>query len=132
MSDAAIDVPLAFHLRLPSHPVSVSVARNLVRSLRPYLRDERSDRLELILSEVVTNAVRHGSRRTQDIVEIELTVSPEEVAGCVSDRGPAFTPPGPPTDPEQVGGFGLHIVAQLATTWDVEQGPSGNVVRFTV
>ena len=132
MSDVLGTAPLVFQLRLPSHPISVSVARHLVRSLRPYLPEERSDRLELILSEVVTNAVRHGSTGPDDVVEVELSASSDALAGSVRDQGPPFTPPGPPTDIEQIGGFGLHIVAQLAESWAVEPAPSGNLVRFTV
>ena len=123
---------LVFQLRLPSHPISVSVARNVVRSLRPYLLDERSDRLELILSEVVTNAIRHGSPDPDDAVEVELSTTAGSLSGSVLDQGPTFTPPGPPTEIDQIGGFGLHIVAQLAESWSIESAPNGKLVRFTV
>lgn len=122
---------LHFTLRLPAHPVSVATARGVVRSLHPVLRDDHLQRAELIISELVTNAIRHGSRRGA-AVDLEMTASRSGLEGCVSDTGPAFSAPTTTPAHDQVGGFGLHIVDRLATTWEVRHSSAGNAVSFVV
>ncbi|HEV7888004.1 MAG TPA: ATP-binding protein, partial [Acidimicrobiales bacterium] len=87
---------LRFSLQLPAHPVSVAAARSVVRVLQPWVEDEQLGLVELIVSELVTNAVRHGSLGTEDRVDVELAVSDQAVSGCVRDRGPAFVVPNLP------------------------------------
>jgi anti-sigma regulatory factor (Ser/Thr protein kinase) len=124
--------PLRFTLRLPAHPVSAAAARNLVRVLQRWVPVRKLDVVELVVSEIVTNAVRHGSPSAADVVELELTATATEVSGCVSDRGRAFVLSGDAPRIDRTGGFGLHIARELASSLAVEHGPGGNVVRFTV
>lgn len=131
MSDA-IEPPVRFTLNLPAIPVSVTAARSLVRVLHPWLDPEQLERCELIVSEIVTNAIRHGTPTAHDTVELEITAAPGTVAGCVRDRGPAFRAPDEPRPPEQIGGFGLPIVQRLASSLSIERSPTGNQVRFSL
>jgi hypothetical protein len=43
-----------------------------------------------------------------------------------------FEPPGRLPDEGDTGGFGLHIVQQLAAAWQIDRSSSGNAVSFTV
>lgn len=122
--------PLRFQIRLPAHPVSVGMARGVVRALAPVLPAEGCERAELVLSELVTNSIRHASTGPNDVVDVMLTIADDGLTAVVQDHGPAFDVAPPPTG-RRVGGFGLHIAKNLT---DVTFGRSdeGNVVTFKI
>lgn len=110
----------------------MSAARGLVKLLRHWLDEEQISRCELVVSEIVTNAIRYGTPNPNDIVVVELDVADGEVAACVSDCGPVFAPMFGPRQPTDVGGFGLQIAQRLTTGFRVDRSPAGNEVRFTI
>jgi anti-sigma regulatory factor (Ser/Thr protein kinase) len=72
---------------------------------------------QLLVSELVTNAVRYG----QDDLSMRVTASPETLRVEVLDAGPKFeldVLAGPST--ERAGGWGLRIVELLAHRWGVD------------
>lgn len=113
-------------MRFSSTPRGVRLARHLAQErLHAWglAYDATPARaVELIVGELCTNAVRHGSVAGRDF-ELRLTVEADAVARVeVSDaRHEAF----PPTDlgtPPQAGdvpesGYGLRLVAALADRW---------------
>jgi anti-sigma regulatory factor (Ser/Thr protein kinase) len=123
--------PLSFSFRLPAVPLSVVVARSAMGAIIRGTDPERFEAAELVLSEIVTNAIRHGSRDTRDAVELEVTIDGEEVAGIVRDSGPVFSLPSGVPVADQVGGFGLHI-AQVASRLTVERDDRGDIVTFVL
>lgn len=89
--------------------------------------DAHADVAELLVSELVTNAIRHG--RTACV--LELTATPTVLRAAVTDRGggaPQLRHPAP----EDVSGRGLGIVEALASRWGVENLSSGKVVWFEI
>lgn len=123
--------PLSFELRLPAVPLSVVVARSAMAAFVRGIDRDRLEAAELVLSEIVTNAIRHGSRDSRDAVELEVTTDGEKVTGVVRDSGPAFSLPSGVPVADQVGGFGLHI-AQVASRLTVDHDGRGNVVTFVL
>ena len=103
-------------------------ARRFVRgALGDGVPRETTELAELLTSELVTNAIRHGSGR----VAVTLTCSERVLAISVSDDD-AAVPVVPPEDPLAVGGRGVRMVQRLAQDWGVsprENGP-GKVVWF--
>ncbi|HEY3941647.1 MAG TPA: ATP-binding protein [Acidimicrobiales bacterium] len=77
----------------------------------------------LVVSELVTNAVRHGS----GAVDVELRVEGDAVGVGVHDSGRVFTPP-PPGAPDGAGGRGLFLVAAISRQWGIEASASGKTV----
>ncbi|WP_205699372.1 ATP-binding protein [Conexibacter sp. SYSU D00693] len=80
---------------------------------------DRADDVALLVSEVVTNAVRHGGARDEDHVTVELTSEDHRLRIRVLDGGgglPAQRRPG------SDGGFGLHLVEALADDWGAAPG----------
>ena len=75
--------------------------------------------LRLLVSELVTNAVRHGPPRGTE-VELEVRLEGPRARVDVIDGGRGFVPPGPPPDPGRAGGWGLVVVDRLADRWGVE------------
>ena len=81
-----------------------------------------------MISELVTNSVRHAGIAASEPVQLSVNVEGDTVRVAVRDPGPGFTPPVAPTDPAHVGGWGLVLVEQLATRWGVEHDGEANVV----
>jgi anti-sigma regulatory factor (Ser/Thr protein kinase) len=131
MHEVKAQVPLRIVVQLPAHPYSIGMARNLVRGMHPLINTEQLERAELIVSEIVTNAIRYGTDGAADVI-VEFILEPSMLRGKVTDSGPSFSPPTAKPQLGQVGGFGLHIVDRLASSWEIERTTKGNVVMFSV
>lgn len=77
--------------------------------------------LRLVVSELVTNAVRHGAAR-DGAVELLVTVGGGVARIEVTDGGAGFDPPQAEPQPHEPGGWGLVVVDRLASRWGVEGG----------
>lgn len=113
-------------LRLPRHPRSVGRAREALLGLAG-LSGELGETAALLMSELVTNALRHGTPPGREIV---VTVRRGEglLRLEVEDAGDALPRPRTP-DPTDECGRGLGLVAALADDWGVapRQGPGKRV-----
>lgn len=88
-------------------------AREAVQRLRGEIADHLLRDLELLVSEVVTNSVRHARVPQGAVIDLGIRVSPDRVRVVVSDDGTEFGPrPGPSED--RPGGWGLRIVERVA------------------
>jgi anti-sigma regulatory factor (Ser/Thr protein kinase) len=79
----------------------------------------------LVLSELISNALRHATPLPGSVVKVSWRVSGDCVEVAVSDGGgptlPAVSQPGSTA----VGGRGLGIVERLSLRWGVYTGPEG-------
>lgn len=82
---------------------------------------------ELLVSEVVTNAVEHGTSGGT----VEIMALPAGLRVEVSDRSTGLPELQHPTDQEPTG-RGLAIVDQLSRWWGVERNSAGKTVWFEV
>ncbi|MFC8176104.1 ATP-binding protein [Streptomyces sp. NPDC057242] len=111
--------------------VSVPQARHAVRDLLVRqgvpLHDEIMDGLLLIVSELVTNAVRHAALLSPEIA-VEVAIGPEWIRVSVEDNHP-YRPKALEADWGQTGGRGLLLVREIAQeaggACDVEHTASG-------
>lgn len=73
----------------------------------------------LLVSELVTNAVRHAPKAGSPEVELRLKVDAERIRVVVSDPGAGFVAtPRLPTASES-SGWGLYLVDRIADRWGV-------------
>ncbi len=93
--------------------------------LRAFIGDKvakpQTDDALLVISELVTNALRHG------LGDVVVRASVDEHAAVrvsVTDSG-AEQPQLLPPDPRRIGGVGLRIVDELAASWGVSRFPGG-------
>jgi anti-sigma regulatory factor (Ser/Thr protein kinase) len=113
-TDTAVNVPQS--VVLVAEPLAVSEARAwLTANAAPLVEEERLPSLGLVISEVVTNAVRHGEPGG----EIRLAATPKDDYLCVqvTDGGLGFVPQPGAMASEPHGGFGLFIVEKLTRRW---------------
>jgi anti-sigma regulatory factor (Ser/Thr protein kinase) len=75
--------------------------------------------VRLLVSEVVTNSVKHAGAGPDDSITMEVAIRPEVVRIEVSDFGEGFEPPTPNPDPDDDSGWGLFLVEQIADRWGV-------------
>jgi anti-sigma regulatory factor (Ser/Thr protein kinase) len=83
--------------RLPGRPSSVGVARRLLRSTDPTLGDADVDTAELLVSELVTNAVVHAGTPVDIVVSVvadaTLQVEVSDGSGGCRPTAPARSCP---------------------------------------
>ncbi len=105
-------------------------------SLGPHLDTRVVEDAELLVSELVTNSLRHGGLSATQGIEVCLRASPQTVMVEVADRGRGFgghrpRPEAKPIDFSRDGRavekdgpyWGLFLVDQLAWRWGIaEQG----------
>ncbi len=116
-------------LSLQPQTASVAEARTRVcAAIEPELTDGASDTLRLLVSEVVTNAVRHGGNGQP--VELHASWN-SEVRVEVSDHGEGFTPAPRFGTLDEPGGFGLFLIGRLADRWGVDT-EDGTTVWFVL
>jgi PAS domain S-box-containing protein len=114
--------------RLDPSASSAAEARRLVReAVTSVDRDDLVEVGELLISEVVTNAVVHAGTP----VEIEVTVGPDGLRAEVSDGSRHL--PAVRTQATLAGtGRGLHMLEQLVDSWGVQVRGAGKTVWFVV
>ncbi|HSM65636.1 MAG TPA: ATP-binding protein, partial [Ilumatobacteraceae bacterium] len=97
-----------------------SVRRTLAHELD--VADDLADDIELVVSELVTNVVRHAGTDG----EVEVWSCPDEVRIEVHDAAAAV--PHMRAAGGSGGGFGLRIVDRLATAWGHRSSRRGKTV----
>lgn len=95
---------------------STGLARSFTRQMAAGLPGALVDDVELCTSELVTNAVRHGSKRA-DVVRVMARRRPRGLYVAVIDSGGETVPHLVHADVQAEGCRGLALVEACATTW---------------
>ena len=112
-----------------AEPAAVRKARGWLSALADGLvGPPRIGDLELALTEVMTNAVRHGTKG--GAVRLAATAKPEFLCVQVTDEGPGFVPRPGAMGSDEHGGFGLFIVERLTRRWGVTREDQHTRVWF--
>lgn len=78
------------------------------------------DSSALVVSELVTNSLRHGVLAPNASIEVRVTANANGTRIEVIDRGIGFDPASlRPPEPEALGGWGLFLVERLSSRWGV-------------
>lgn len=101
-------------------------ARRLVARAGEHLPHRLVDRATLVASELVSNAVEHGSREAESIW-FGVSADEDELTITVADRGPSTAAPATKTRRHRMSHYGLQILRQMADRWNIDAGP-----RWTV
>ena len=113
---------------LPPAPQTVAEARERVMALaQPFVEAARLPDLRLVISEVITNAVRHGGDG-----DLLIAVTPKREFLCVqvTDTGDGFAPRPRAYAPDDDGGFGLFLIERLTRRWGLTREDENTRVWF--
>jgi anti-sigma regulatory factor (Ser/Thr protein kinase) len=101
-------------------PEAAAEARHALDELGPHGFDEQLRDVRLLVSELVTNAVRHANLADGDMILLVVEVAGSSLRVEVHDPGGGFVPTAPAPDPARPSGWGLYLVAELADRWGVD------------
>jgi anti-sigma regulatory factor (Ser/Thr protein kinase) len=134
------EVVAVLHLRetrraewtFPSTPRAVPAARSsVVGRLAEWGLDAVGDTAALLVTELVTNAVRHAPSGPVDLAIVGPGAdTPGIVRIEVGDEEPLPPQPRAKVRPEAESGRGLLLLTHFARAWGVRPGPRGKTVWF--
>ncbi|MFD9207171.1 ATP-binding protein [Streptomyces sioyaensis] len=120
-------------LQLDCRSEAVGPARHLVNTymarLDPSVERDTREAVILVVSELVTNAVRHAGGTS---CTLRLLADAASIVVSVGDASPVPPRPRTPDVTGEGGGFGWSMVCRIATTVEVSAGPHGKTVTATV
>ena len=108
---------------LTGGPYAVTAARLALSEMDELVDESLAFDVRLLVSELVTNSVRHAQIGPEDSIELKVRVDDADVRVEVLDSGPGFEPPpaDPTADSARDSGWGLFFVTQLADRWGVDR-----------
>jgi anti-sigma regulatory factor (Ser/Thr protein kinase) len=123
---------VSLELELASSIDAAAEARRALDRVGDELPGSRMRDVRLLVSELVTNAVRHAGIRAGDPIHMLIDVGDGRMRVEIADSGSGFEPRPPEPDPTRASGWGLVLVAELADRWGVEPGDPGTRIWFEV
>jgi two-component sensor histidine kinase len=116
-------------LRLTARPAAAAQARRALIDSSGHMAESTVSDAALLISELVTNSVRHAG----GIITIVIEWLDDRVAVAVRDDSMAVPVIGRPSS-DDTSGRGLQLVQSLATDWGCQMSPGGvgKTVWFTV
>src|SRR3954452_16352569 len=108
-------------LSFPAAPAAATAARvEVTERLAARLTDHVLEDVRLLVTELITNALRHGRLQAGDHVSLRASIDDRVVRIEVRDPGNngdvELRKPGP-----RGGGYGLYLVGRLAKRWGVDR-----------
>lgn len=110
----------AVSAKLDPDPKAPASARRALDALPASIDDTTLENLRLLVSELVTNSVKHGALGRDDAIGLDVYLEAESVYVEVHDTGLGFKPGLPDVDPERGSGWGLWLLEQMTARWGIE------------
>jgi anti-sigma regulatory factor (Ser/Thr protein kinase) len=112
-------------LVLPIDDRSVAAARRFLRNLLDGHQPASTDDAILMISELVTNAVRHA----HTLLRVMVSIAEQTLRVAVRDDDPTL-PVAPEPEHHATSGRGLRIVDDLADRWGITPNTDGKTIWF--
>ena len=100
-------------------PSAAAWARNALAAIAAHVDAELMADVRLLVSELVTNSVRHSDMAAKDSVGLDVVVDADTIHVQVCDSGTGFEPQPRRPGQSKAGGWGLYLVERLADRWGV-------------
>jgi len=127
VSSSTSSVDDGISLRLRGGPEAAARARRALSKLRADIDPPLMETLRLLVTELVSNSVRHAQSET---VVLRVLVGRTAVLTEVTDEGPGFDPADAGKPGSDDSGWGLFLVERLAHRWGVNQNDRATKVWF--
>ena len=127
MSSSTPSLDDGISLRLRGGPEAAARARRALSKLRADIDPSLMETLRLLVTELVSNSVRHAHSET---VVLKVLVGRGAVLTEVTDEGPGFDPSETGMPGSEDSGWGLFLVERLADRWGVRQNNDATKVWF--
>jgi anti-sigma regulatory factor (Ser/Thr protein kinase) len=114
-------------LRLAPSPGAVPDARRALDALEGVVSTQTLEDLRLLVSELVTNSVRHAGFDAASSIELVVSIAEEVVRVEVRDPGSGFEFEPRPSSRTEASGWGLYLVGRIADRWGVSADGTTNV-----
>jgi anti-sigma regulatory factor (Ser/Thr protein kinase) len=114
-------------VQLEAGPSAAAWARSALIPLEERVDEDRMADVRLLVSELVTNSVRHSDMPPPGSVGLEVSLDSDTIRVEVRDRGPGFEPRPRHAGQSKAGGWGLFLVERLADRWGVMRNSFTNV-----
>jgi anti-sigma regulatory factor (Ser/Thr protein kinase) len=105
-------------VEIPRNAKAPFLARRALADLDGHIDPDILPDVRLLISELITNSVKYGDGP----VRLEIRVTEGRVRAEIIDQGVGFTPVERNDDLDKVGGWGLHLVEQLTSSWGTYEG----------
>jgi anti-sigma regulatory factor (Ser/Thr protein kinase) len=112
---------MRYEVDLARDPDSAAEARRALGEVSDHLSPRRLEDARLLVSELVTNAIRHAGLDDDDVIKLVVVTGDRALRIEVSDPGPGFAMSEPELDPARPAGWGLYLVRELSDRWGVDQ-----------
>jgi anti-sigma regulatory factor (Ser/Thr protein kinase) len=117
-------------LELEGNPGAAARAREAIDGFSDRVPERRMRDVRLLVSELVTNAVRHAGLRAGDRIRVLARLSDAVLHVEVHDPGSGFELRPADPDPSRSSGWGLYLVAELADRWGMDRAGAGTRIWF--
>lgn len=107
-------------------------ARHAIADIREQIGDGAAPDVELLVTELVTNAVSNANSRLPGVIALAVSVGEEGWRIEVSDDGPGFSAAARREDQDSISGWGLFLVENLADRWGVERAGGRTLVWLEI
>ncbi len=106
---------------LAGGPYAVTAARLALSEIDEIVDETQAFDVRLLVSELVTNSVKHADAGPDDSIALSLTIDDSVIHCEVRDGGPGFDPPKMTAEDAADRGWGLFFVEQIADRWGVNR-----------
>jgi anti-sigma regulatory factor (Ser/Thr protein kinase) len=111
---------LRYRQRFVAEPGAAHDARRGIDAFAQEIGADLVRAVQLLVSELVGNAVSHAGMGGRGFIGLDVFVSPARVRVVVADSGPGFDLRPHPVDPDDHRGRGLQLVERIADRWGVQ------------
>jgi len=118
---------MRYEVDLARDPESPAEARRALGEVSDHLSPRRLEDARLLVSELVTNAIRHADLGVADVITLVVVTGDRALRIEVRDPGPGFEPRPPDPDPARPSGWGLYLVRELSDRWGVDRAADNRV-----